>query len=60
MYLFNIFNESKITTILTGLAKEPVFSKKNWFLKTIKTSHVPSNSILSCRKYLIIQIKNRL
>ena len=56
MYLFNIFNEPKdnnyITTILTWLDTNPP-SFLHMYFRTVKTSSIPSNSLLYLRKYLV-------
>ena len=40
------------------LKTETPFSKKSWFLETVKTSYILSNSLLYHRKYSINQSKN--
>ena len=37
--------------------KPPVVSETSWFLKSVKTPYIPSNSLLYLRKYLINQNK---
>ena len=62
MYLFNIFNESKDndhnTNIIGMLRYKPPFFRKTLFLKTAKTSYIPSTSLLHLRKYRTNRNKN--